>query len=420
MAFLLSRPGLAAFRHRDFRLFFSMRFLAALATQMADVAVAWLVYEITQSALALGLIGLCIFLPNILFLLPAGHIADQFERRVVLIICYSVTACASLALLATVWTGTATPAVLFSIVAIIGSARAFANPASAAIVPNIVPREDFANAVALNSSANQIATIAGPALGGLVYALGPHVVFSITSLFFLLSVTMVWLLAYRMSIVRRDKITWEYLTAGIGFIRRTPIVLGAISLDLFAVLLGGATALLPIYAKDIFLADAFTLGLLRSAPAVGAFMVALWIASFPVNRRVGLRMFQAIGVFGLATIGFGLSTSIYPALFFLFVIGASDMISVYVRSTLVQIETPDEMRGRVSAVNSMFIGASNELGQFESGVLAAIAGPVAAVVIGGAGTLAVTAAGIKLFPDLRNRDQLVPLEKTPNGSSSRP
>lgn len=408
MLSIFSRPGFAPFHTRDFRLFFSMRLLAGLATQMVDVSVAWMIYDITGSALALGLIGLCIFLPNIIFLLAAGHIADRYERRIILVLCYSVTALSSLALLIMVVTRNISPAAIFIIVALIGTARAFANPAAAAVLPNIVPRQDFASAVALNSSANQIASIGGPAMGGLIYALGPQVVFSITSLFFCAGILLLWLMHYRTGAIRRDKVTWAYLTAGIGFIRRSPIVLGAITLDLFAVLLGGATALLPIYAKDIFLADAFTLGLLRSAPAIGAFVTALAIAWFSFNTRVGLRMFQSVGLFGLATIAFGLSTSIYPALLFLCVLGAADMISVYIRSTLVQIETPDEMRGRVSAVNSMFIGASNELGQFESGVLAAITGPVAAVVIGGVGTLGVAAGGMKLFPELLARDQLVP------------
>lgn len=408
---IFSRPGFAPFRVRDFRLFFGMRLLAGLATQMVDVSVAWLIYDITGSALALGMIGLCIFLPNIIFLLAAGHIADRYERRLILVLCYGATALASFALLIMVATRNVSPTAIFIIVALIGTARAFANPAAAAVLPNIVPREDFANAVALNSSANQIATIGGPALGGLIYALGSQVVFSITSVFFTTCVLLLWLMHYRTGHVRRDKVTWTYLTAGIGFIRRSPIILGAITLDLFAVLLGGATALLPIYAKDIFLADAFTLGLLRSAPAVGAFATALAITWYSFNTRVGLRLFQSVGLFGLATIAFGLSTSIYPALLFLCILGAADMISVYIRSTLVQIETPDEMRGRVSAVNSMFIGASNELGQFESGVLAAIVGPVTAVVIGGVGTLGIAAGGMKLFPELLARDKLVPEAK---------
>lgn len=408
MPSLLDRPGFAAFRIREFRLFFAARLLSALATQMADVAIAWLVYQLTNSALALGLIGLCVFLPNILFLLVAGHAADRYERRRILIICYCMAGCVSLFLLYSVLRASPSVAILFVAVAIIGTTRAFSSPATSALLPNIVPRETFANAVALNSSANQVATIAGPALGGLLFAFGPQAVFSVTSVFFGLSVLCLVAMRYRPGANRREPVTWAYLTAGISFIRNNPIVLGAITVDLFAVLLGGATALLPVYARDIFMADAFTLGLLRSAPAAGAFCMAIWIAWRPVNRKCGLRMFQSVAVFGLATIGFGFTTSIYPALLFLFVIGAADMISVYVRVTLVQIETPDDMRGRVSAVNSMFIGASNELGQFESGVLAALTGPVAAVAIGGAGAIAVAGAGMKVFPELRDRDKLVP------------
>ncbi|MBM3608858.1 MAG: MFS transporter [Alphaproteobacteria bacterium] len=408
MARIFDRPGFAAFRERDFRLFFGMRFLASMATQMADVAIAWIVYQITNSALALGLIGLCLFLPNIVFLLAAGHAADRYDRRLVLMVCYCANTLVSLAVLYAVYKGNVSAPMLFVAVAVLGTTRAFSSPASSALLPNIVPREIFANAVALNSSANQIATISGPAFGGLLFAFGPQAVFSVTTVFFILSVLCLAAMQFRAAAIKREKVSWEYLTAGIGFIRRSPIVLGAITIDLFAVLLGGATALLPIYARDIFLADAFTLGLLRSAPAVGAFCMAIWIAWRPVNRKCGLRMFQAVAAFGLATIAFGLTTSIYPALLFLFIIGAADMISVYVRSTLVQIETPDEMRGRVSAVNSMFVGASNELGQFESGLLAAWLGPVAAVVIGGVGAIGVAAGGMKIFPELRARDRLVP------------
>lgn len=401
-----TRAGLAAFSSRDFSLFFCVRFMTVLATHMVDVSVAWLIYDITGSALALGLIGLCIFLPNILFLLIAGHVADQYERRLVLILCYSLTLLASLGLFVSVAKTSHSPAIIFALVAVIGTARAFANPAGAAILPNIVPREHFANAVALNSSASQTAAIAGPAAGGLVYALGAKMVFLSTTFLFAAGVICLILMQVRPAAALREKLTWRYLTAGIWFIRGKPVILGSITLDLFAVLLGGATALLPIYAKDIFHTDAFGLGLLRSAPAIGAVAMALFIARYPVERHVGRRLFQSVAIFGFATIAFGLSTNIWVAMACLICLGAADMVSVFIRSAVVQIETPDEMRGRVAAVNSMFIGASNELGQFESGVLAYLTGPVAAVVIGGVGTLGVTAAGLKLFPTLRDRDRL--------------
>ncbi len=401
-----TRAGLAAFSSRDFSLFFLVRFMTVLATHMVDVSVAWLIYDITGSALALGLIGLCIFLPNILFLLIAGHVADQYERRLVLILCYALTLLASLGLFVSVATASHSPAIIFALVAVIGTARAFANPAGAAILPNIVPREHFANAVALNSSASQTAAIAGPAVGGLVYAFGAKAVFLSTTFLFAVGVVCLLLMQVRPAAALREKLTWRYLTAGISFIRGKPVILGSITLDLFAVLLGGATALLPIYAKDIFQTDAFGLGLLRSAPAIGAVGMSLFIARYPVERHVGRRLFQSVAIFGVATIAFGLSTNIWVAMACLICLGAADMVSVFIRSAVVQIETPDEMRGRVAAVNSMFIGASNELGQFESGVLAYFTGPGAAVVIGGVGTLGVTAAGLKLFPTLRDRDRL--------------
>lgn len=395
-----------AFQHRDYRLFFCSRLLNGLAVQMVDVAVAWLIYDITGSALALGMIGLAIFLPNILFLLVAGHVADRFDRRLVLAIAYTVTTCASSCLLLAVYYDALTPPLIFALVVMIGTARAFASPASSAIAPTLVPREHFANAVAMNSSANQVATIAGPAVGGLVYMFGPGAVFSITTLCFASCVLLMLAIRTRRAKSEREPVSWQYLTAGIRFIRGNKTVLGLISLDLFAVLLGGATALMPIFAKDIFQTGPVGLGLLRSAPAVGALLTAIALAWFALNSKVGLRMFQSVAIFGLATIGFGLSTNMYVAMVCLALIGAADMVSVYIRSTLVQLETPDEMRGRVSAVNSMFIGASNELGQFESGLLASFFGPVAAVLIGGTGALGVTGLWMRLFPDLAARDKL--------------
>ncbi len=395
-----------AFRHRDFRLFFCSRFLVALSAQMVDVAVAWLIYDITGSALALGSIGLAIFLPNIAFLLIAGHVADRFERRRVLVIAYGVMALASAGLLVAVARGVASAPLIFGLVAVLGTGRAFASPAASAFSATILPREHFANGVAMTSSAYQTATIAGPAVGGLIYMFGPQMVFLATTACFSACVALIASVRPRQTASAREPLTWDYLTAGIRFIRGNSTVLGLISLDLFAVLLGGATALLPIYAKDIFQTGPVGLGLLRSAPAVGAFITAILLAWFALNSKVGLRMFQSVAVFGLATIGFGLSTSFWVALPCLMVLGASDMVSVYIRSTLVQLETPDEMRGRVSAVNSMFIGASNELGEFESGVLAHATGPVAAVLIGGVGALGVTALWMRLFPNLRKRDRL--------------
>jgi len=403
----LERPGFAPFRVRDFSLFFASRFLSGLAIQMTNVGVGWLVYSMTGSALALGLVGLAIFIPNLLFILIAGHVADRYERRKVLIGCYVIQVLAAMGLYLGVISNALSVNLIYAMVFLIGTARAFVSPSAAAILPNIVPREIFAPSVALNSSANQTSVIVGPALGGIIYIAGPDVVFLSVAMLFVACLGCLVSMKARPPSASQNKVTWENVTAGFRYIRTNQILLGTITLDLFAVLLGGATALLPIFAKDIFNAGPVGLGLLRSAPAVGALITAFLLAYYAMNTKVGLRMFQAVAAFGIATIAFGLSPNIYLAIFFLACLGAADMVSIYIRSTLVQTETPDEMRGRVSAVNAVFIGASNELGEFESGLLAHFTGPVAAVVLGGAGTLGITAIWMKLFPDLRNRNKLV-------------
>lgn len=402
------RAGRAAFGYRDFRLFFVARFVSAMALQMMNVAIGWLVYDISGDPLALGIVGLVAFLPAVGLALFTGHVADRFDRRAILAICYVTIAAAAAALLAYVHLEMRELWPVYVLTFVIGTTRAFANPASQALVPNLVPAEHLANAIAWNSTAWQTATIAGPALGGLMYALGPEAVFGAATLGFLLVLGCYLSLHYRRTEGQlAEKATWPVLVAGFRFIWSRPAVLGAISLDLFAVLLGGATALLPIFAKDILHVGPWGLGLLRCAPAVGASCTALFLAYRPLTRRTGRRMFEAVALFGLATVGFGLSTSLALSLFFLFVLGASDMVSVFVRQTLVQMETPDAMRGRVSAVNSVFIGASNELGEFESGALAAAIGTVPTVVIGGLGTLAVAGIWAWRFPSLRKRDRLV-------------
>lgn len=400
--------GWVAFRHRDFALYWASRFLSALAVQMQAVAVGWLVYDITRDPLALGLVGLAGFLPAIGFALWTGHVADRVDRRRILMVCYAVLAATAAGLFLVARSGTDQVWPIYALIVVFGTARAFANPAGQALVPNLVPPEHFQNAVAWNSSAWQTATIAGPALGGFLYALGGTVVFAAATFGFLLTFVLLAVMRHRSAPQAREKASWATLVAGFFFIRSRPVIMGAISLDLFAVLLGGATALLPIYARDILHTGPWGLGLLRSMPAVGAVLMALLLAYRPLSRRTGRRMLQAVAVFGLATIGFGLSTHLLLSLFFLFVMGAADMISVFVRQTLVQLETPDAMRGRVAAVNSVFIGASNELGELESGVLAALVGTVPAVVIGGLGTLAVAGLWARWFPELRERDRLVP------------
>ena len=398
--------GFAAFRHRDFTAFYFGRTFNALAGQMIDVAIGWTVYKLTGSAFALGLVGLCVFLPNILFALPAGQVADMFPRKYTMIACTTLSTTAAAGLFLAALTGTIAVPLLYALIVVFGIARAFSGAASQALIPSLVPKEHIANAIALASSAYQTATIAGPAIGGLLYAFGPEVVFGATAGCYALALCAYTLLTRRQLANRPEKLSFAYMTAGIHFIFSKPIILGAITLDLFAVLLGGATALLPIFAADIFLVDPFGLGLLRRAPAVGAFVTSLLLAHMPLQRRVGLRLVQVVALFGMATVGFGLSTNFYLALGFLFVLGASDMISVFIRSSLIQIDTPDEMRGRVAAVNGVFVGASNELGAFESGMLAALTGPVPAVVLGGVGTILVALMCARAFPALYRRDTL--------------
>lgn len=398
-------PARAVFQSRDYCLYLSARFLSALAIQIQNVAVGWLVYDITRDPFALGLVGLASFLPAVALALFTGHTADRYDRRKILVLCYLVTLATSAGLLAIATSGMRHTGLIYALLLIFGISRAFANPAGQALVPNLVAPEQLGNAIAWNSTAWQTATIAGPALGGLFYYFGASVAFGAATACFLVCVVLFGLMRSR-SQPRPSDATWETLIAGIRFIRSRPAIFGAISLDLFAVLLGGATALLPIYARDILQVGPGGLGLLRSMPAVGALLVALWLAQRPLQSRSGLRMFQGVAFFGVATIGFGLSTNIVLSCVFLFVLGAADMISVFVRSTLVQYDTPDAMRGRVAAVNSVFIGASNELGEFESGAVAAAIGTVPAVVVGGVGTLIVCGLWMRWFPALRYRDRL--------------
>jgi MFS family permease len=402
-----SASGREVLRHGDFRLYLGARFATGLAIQVHDVGVGWYVYEITRSAWALGLVGLAVFLPNLLFALVAGEVADRFDRRLVVTASFATMATVSLGLLVTVIVGTTSPIPVYALAAVFGTARAFAMPASQALVPMLVPREDFPRAVAWVSSTWQLSTIGGPALGGLLYAFGATVVFASAFAAFAAGALAVFTIRPRPMNGSGGRPSLERLLAGIAFIRSRPVILGAISLDLFAVLLGGATALLPIYARDILMTGPWGLGLLRSAPAVGAAIVGLYLARHPLERNAGRIMFAAVAGFGFATVGFGLSTSLWLSLAFLFLLGASDMVSVVIRQTLVQQETPDDMRGRVSAVNSVFIGASNELGQFESGALAAAIGPVGSVVLGGVGTLVVAGLWMRLFPTLARRDRLI-------------
>ena len=392
--------------HRPFVAFWFARIFTASGFQMLTVAIGWNLYQLTGNVLDLGLVGLVEFAPRVLFMLHTGHVADRYDRRKVAAICQTAQACIALALFIGSSTDSVTREMIFILAFALGASRSFEMPSTQALLPSIVPPALFPRAVAAAQSAQQSATIVAPALGGFLYAFGSSWVYGPTVLLYVIACALMLSLPARQNPLNKGKATLNSLLAGIRFIRSRRDVLGAISLDLFAVLLGGATALLPVFAKDILLTGPWGLGMLRSAPAVGALAMSLWLAHFNVERHVGRVMFTAVGVFGVATIAFGLSTSFWFSMAVLVVLGAADMISMVIRASFVQLETPDEMRGRVSAVNGLFIGASNQLGEFESGLTAHWFGVVPAVVMGGVGTLAVTGIWIKLFPTLANRDRM--------------
>jgi len=406
-------PRRAVLRNRDFTFFLGARFLATLAVQMQTVAVGWQVYETTRDPLDLGLIGLSQFLPFVLLILPAGHVADSRDRRRILAACFALECLCALVLLGLALRGFGSARPVFAVMVLFGMARAFAMPAGQSLLPNLVPREQFGTAVALNSSTWQVATIAGPALGGFVYLLGAPTVYA--SVAVLLAIAVAMALGLRGGGVDASRTAeppgWQALLSGLRFVRSRRLVLGAISLDLFAVLFGGATALLPVYAADVLHVGPSGLGWLRTAPGIGAAVCGIALGFLPIRQRVGQWMFGGVFVFGFATLIFGLSTIFWLSLAALVVMGAGDMVSVYIRHLLVQLETPDEIRGRVSAVNAVFIGASNELGEFESGVTASWFGVVPSVVIGGCATLLVAGVWARRFPELWR------LERFPGGET---
>jgi MFS family permease len=377
-----------------------------MAYQVLAVGVGWQVYALTDSALDLGFVGLAQFLPAVTLVLVSGHVADRYDRRAVVRTCQMIEALAVAVLAVLSFRGGMTEYVIFALVVLVGSARAFEAPTLQALLPGLIPTALLPRAIAASASANQTAVIIGPAAGGLLYAFGPAAVYATSASLFLVASILVWRIRIERVPPKRQPATLKSIFAGIAFIRSQPVVLGAISLDLFAVLLGGATALLPIYARDILDVGAWGLGLLRSAPAVGALSMAVFFARHPPDRRVGRTMFIAVATFGVATMLFAVSTSFLLSLSALVILGASDMVSVVIRSSLVQLDTPDAMRGRVSAVNSVFIGTSNQLGEFESGATAAFLGTIPAVLLGGFGTLLVVLLWIRLFPTLLRRDRL--------------
>ncbi len=361
----------------------------------------WQLYTITGSPLDLGLVGLVQFMPIILLTLVVGQVADRYDRRLIAAVCQTVEALAAVALALTTVGHWQSKTTILALVALVGTARAFENPAMAALVPGVVPRPLIARGMAWVVSANQTAQIVGPALGGLLFALAPASAYGTAGALSGLAAICAAMIRTRGTPRAREPITTETVFSGIAFIRSRPVLLGTMSLDLFAVLLGGATALLPVYARDILAAGPTGLGLLRSAPAVGALVMSVFLARYPLERRIGRALFRAVMVFGAATVVFGLSTNFVLSLAALCVLGAADVVSVVIRVSLVQIRTPDEMRGRVSAVHSLFTGTSNQLGAFESGVVAALAGTVPAVLLGGIGTIVVAALWMALFPELR-------------------
>lgn len=408
----MARAGvLALLRNRRYALYLFSRTCLIIATQMLSVAVGWQVYEITHQALALGFSGLALFLPGFALALPGGHIADRHDRRRILLVCHlGVTTCAA-TLAALSYAGVRSLVPIYAVLAMLGTIRAFSGPAGQALMPNLIEREQLERAIALSSSNWQLAMIAGPSLGGVIYAATGrastvYVTCAVMALSAFAAVLAIGHVAPRGDTKKREPASWTTLLAGIRYVWSNKPILGAISLDLFAVLLGGAVALLPIFARDYLHIGPWGLGVLRSAPAAGAAFVALTVAWFPLERRAGRAMFACVFLFGVATIAFGLSRSFPVSLVALLVLGAADMVSVVVRSTLIQTRTPDEMRGRVGAVNMVFVGASNELGEFESGVTAAWLGPRIAVLVGGIGTCLIVVIWSLLFPELRKVDRM--------------
>jgi len=403
--------GRAAFNYPDFTAYAIARFCIVAALEMQSVAVGWQVYEITKRPLDLGLIGLAQFLPGMLFFLPAGHAVDRLNRRLLLMSCYAGFAACSALLLLFALRGSRSVYPIYAVVVLLGTIRSFNFPASRALLPQLVPEVHFSNAVAWSSSVFQGATILGPTFGGLLYALfrGPGAVYGTAMLTAVGAAFSMLRIKAREKPRPREPINLKTVLAGFGYIWRQKLILGSISLDLFAVLLGGAVALLPVYAREILHTGPWGLGLLRSAPGVGAAATAILLAHRPLQRRVGPIMLWCVAGFGISTIIFGLSHSLVLSLVSLLLVGSCDMVSVVIRAILVQIGTPDAMRGRVNAVDMIFIGASNQLGEFESGVTAHWFGTVSAVVLGGVGTLVVIALWTWIFPELRKTDEVTGL-----------
>ena len=400
--------GRVAFTYPDFSLYQLARFLIVAGLEMQSVAVGWQIFEITKRPLDLGLVGLAQFSPGILLFLVTGHAADMFNRRKLLMTCYAGFGVCSALLLLYALSGLRTVLPMYGIVVLLGVVRSFNNPASRSLLPQIIPEEHLQNAVAWNSSVNQGGTILGPSLGGLIYAVakGPAAVYTTSMLAAAGAVFLMTQIKLHIKARPREPLSLKSVLAGLRYIGEKKIILGSISLDLFAVLLGGAVALLPVFAADVLRTGPWGLGLLRASPAIGAGSMALLLAHRPFRSRAGVTMLWCVAGFGAFTVLFGISRSLVLSMVALILVGCMDMVSVVVRSTLVQLATPDEMRGRVSAVEMIFIGASNEIGQFESGLTAQWFGAVPAVIMGGIGTLLITALWAWNFPELRRVEGL--------------
>jgi MFS family permease len=398
----------AAFGYRDFRLFQGARLIAIVAMEMQALVISWQVYEATRRPLDLGLVGLSQFLPAILLFPIVGQAADRFDRRRIIMVCNALLVTASGLLLWQSLQPSTNVRFVFAASALIGTVRAFNGPASQSLLPEIVPAHHFPNAVAWASSVFMIATIVGPSLGGFVYAVGKGapLAYAMAALMYATALLFISLMDVRTGRMEQRSTSLATIVAGLRYVWEKKVVLGSISLDLFAVLLGGAIALLPVVAAEVLNAGPTGLAILRASPAVGAALTGAFLAYFPLRKNSGSIMFWCVAIFGAATIGFGLSHTLWISVLLMFIAGASDMVSVVIRATLVQIATPPDMRGRVAAVNLLFIGASNELGQFESGLTAQWFGTVPAVVLGGIGTIAVVLLWLWMFPELRDVDSL--------------
>jgi len=401
--------GRVVFSYPAFRNYELARLLSVLSLEMQSVAVGWQVYEITKQPLALGITGLAQFIPGVLLFLVSGHAADRIDRRRLLTACYTGFAICSALLLAIALRGILRVYPIYIVLVLVGVVRSFNGPVSRAILPRLVPMEVFPSAVAWHSSVFQAATILGPALGGLIYAVfrGPSAVYAAAMAGAIAAGLVTLGIKTGQAAPPREPISWTTVLAGLQYIRREKVILGSISLDLVAVLLGGAVALLPVYAREILHTGPWGLGILRSAPGVGAGAMAILLAYRPLRRRAGASMLWCVGGFGLATVIFGISRSFLLSVVSLIFVGATDMVSVVIRGTLVQVKTPDEMRGRVNAVDMIFIGASNQLGEFESGATAQWLGAIPAVIVGGIGAIAATVLWAWWFPELRRADKLV-------------